>query len=229
MSEKYQFKLPDIGEGMAEGTVGEWHVQEGDAIKKDDDLVQIENDKSVEELPSPVDGTIDKILVPADETAEVGQPLVEMTVADGLGNVDATTTPAKEATTPKQNDTTASGQDVYEFKLPDIGEGMAEGTVGEWHVKVGDAIKKDDDLVQIENDKSVEELPSPVDGTVLEILVRGWETSVDLILRVLQRRKHLLLQRMILLKLPHQLRQTTPCQFWQCLQFVSLPVIMTFN
>ena len=96
MSEKYQFKLPDIGEGMAEGTVGEWHVQEGDTIKKDDDLVQIENDKSVEELPSPVDGTIDKILVPADETAEVGQPLVEMTVADGLGNVDATAEPAKK-------------------------------------------------------------------------------------------------------------------------------------
>ena len=177
MSEKYQFKLPDIGEGMAEGTVGEWHVQEGDTIKKDDDLVQIENDKSVEELPSPVDGTIDKILVPADETAEVGQPLVEMTVADGLGNVDATAEPAKKTVAPKQNDNSANGQDIYEFKLPDIGEGMAEGTVGEWHVKVGDTIKKDDDLVQIENDKSVEELPSPVDGTVLEILVQPDETA----------------------------------------------------
>lgn len=129
MSEKYQFKLSDIGEGMAEGTVGEWHVQEGDTIKKDDDLVQIENDKSVEELPSPVDGTIDKILVPADETAEAGQPLVEMTVADGLGNVDATAAPAKKAAAPKQSDNSANGQDIYEFKLPDIGEGMAEGTV----------------------------------------------------------------------------------------------------
>lgn len=99
MSEKYQFKLPDIGEGIAEGTVGEWHVKEGDTIKKDDDLVQIENDKSVEELPSPVDGTIDKILVQPDETAEVGQVLVEMTVADGQGNISgdtATTTPAND-------------------------------------------------------------------------------------------------------------------------------------
>ena len=89
MSETYQFKLPDIGEGMAEGTVGEWHVKEGDSIKKDADLVQIENDKSVEELPSPVDGTIAKILVQPDETAEVGQALVEITVADGEGNVSA--------------------------------------------------------------------------------------------------------------------------------------------
>ena len=175
MSEKYQFKLPDIGEGMAEGTVGEWHVKEGDTIKKDDDLVQIENDKSVEELPSPVDGTIDKILVQPDETASVGQPLVEMTVADGLGNVDGS---AATETAPAKTAPAAGGdQDVYEFTLPDIGEGMAEGTVGEWHVKVGDTIHKDDDLVQIENDKSVEELPSPIDGTVTEILVHPDETA----------------------------------------------------
>ena len=96
MSETYQFKLPDIGEGMAEGTVGEWHVKEGDSIKKDADLVQIENDKSVEELPSPVDGTIAKILVQPDETAEVGQALVEITVADGQGNVSASDQAASE-------------------------------------------------------------------------------------------------------------------------------------
>lgn len=87
MSEKFQFKLPDVGEGMAEGTIGEWHVAEGDTINKDDDLVQIENDKSVEELSSPVTGKITKILVQPDETATVGQVLVELEVADGEGNV----------------------------------------------------------------------------------------------------------------------------------------------
>lgn len=179
MSEKYQFKLPDIGEGMAEGTVGEWHVKEGDTIKKDSDLVQIENDKSVEELPSPVDGTVDKILVQPDETAKVGQPLVELTVADGQGNVsDADTASTKSTKTTSQSTNNGSDDhDIYEFKLPDIGEGMAEGTVGEWHVKVGDQIKKDSDLVQIENDKSVEELPSPVDGKILDILVQPDETA----------------------------------------------------
>ena len=87
MSEKFQFKLPDVGEGMAEGTIGEWHVAEGDTINKDDDLVQIENDKSVEELSSPVTGKVTKILVQPDETATVGQVLVELEVADGEGNV----------------------------------------------------------------------------------------------------------------------------------------------
>ncbi|MCR5281099.1 MAG: 2-oxo acid dehydrogenase subunit E2 [Lactobacillus sp.] len=85
---KYQFKLPELGEGMVEGTVGEWHVKEGDHIAKDADLVNIENDKSSEDLPSPVDGTITKVLVQEDETAELGDPLVEIEVADGEGNVE---------------------------------------------------------------------------------------------------------------------------------------------
>lgn len=97
MSKKYQFKLPDIGEGIAEGTVGEWHVKVGDQVKKDGNLVQIENDKSVEEIPSPVDGTVTKILVPEGETAEVGQVLVELAVADGQGNATGT---ADNATAP---------------------------------------------------------------------------------------------------------------------------------
>ena len=168
---KYQFKLPDIGEGIAEGTVGEWHVKVGDKVEVDGDLVQIENDKSVEELPSPVAGTVTKILVPEGEVAEVGDALIELEVADGQGNVADDATPAANETP------AAGGADVYQFKLPDIGEGIAEGTVGEWHVKVGDTIAVDDDLVQIENDKSVEELPSPVAGTVTKILVPEGEVA----------------------------------------------------
>ena len=173
--EKYQFNLPDIGEGIAEGTIGEWHVQVGDEVAEDGDLVQIENDKSVEELPSPVAGKVTTILVPEGETAEVGQALVELEVADGKGNVAATET----ATTPAAPAPAASASDqaTYQFVLPDIGEGIAEGTVGEWHVQVGDDVAEDGDLVQIENDKSVEELPSPVAGKITAILVPEGETA----------------------------------------------------
>lgn len=90
---KYEFKLPDIGEGIAEGTVGEWHVQPGDKVEEDGDLVQIENDKSVEEIPSPVSGTISKILVPEGDTASVGDPLVEIEIA---GDVPEDAAPAKD-------------------------------------------------------------------------------------------------------------------------------------
>ncbi|KRM96931.1 dihydrolipoamide acetyltransferase component of pyruvate dehydrogenase complex [Liquorilactobacillus aquaticus DSM 21051] len=80
----YQFKLPDIGEGISEGTVAQWYVKPGDVLKEDDDLLEIENDKSVEEIPSPVSGTIKKILVEEGETAEVGQGLVEFEIEGDL-------------------------------------------------------------------------------------------------------------------------------------------------
>ena len=82
----YQFKLPDIGEGISEGTVAQWYVKVGDVLKEDDDLLEIENDKSVEEIPSPVAGTVKNILVDEGETAEVGQVLIEFEV-EGAGNV----------------------------------------------------------------------------------------------------------------------------------------------
>lgn len=100
MSSKYQFKLPDVGEGMAEGTIGEWHVQVGDQVKQDEDFVQIENDKSVEEIPAPIDGVVTKIIVPEGEIANVGDPLIELEVADGQGNMDESSPAAEPAEAP---------------------------------------------------------------------------------------------------------------------------------
>ncbi|MFC7392399.1 dihydrolipoamide acetyltransferase family protein [Scopulibacillus cellulosilyticus] len=58
---------------------------------------------------------------------------------------------------------------AYSFKLPDIGEGIHEGEIVKWFVKPGDEVKEDDVLAEVQNDKSVVEIPSPVDGKVLEI------------------------------------------------------------
>nr|SFZ87427.1 Dihydrolipoamide acetyltransferase component of pyruvate dehydrogenase complex [Loigolactobacillus rennini] len=163
----YQFKLPDIGEGMTEGQITQWYVKPGDEIKEDDNLVQIENDKSVEDITSPVTGKISKILVDEDSTATVGQPLVEIATADQPADDSAgDTTPEKAAD--KQDTANAT---AYQFKLPDIGEGMTEGQITQWYVKPGDEIKEDDNLVQIENDKSVEDITSPVTGKINKILV----------------------------------------------------------
>ncbi|MCI1922497.1 MAG: 2-oxo acid dehydrogenase subunit E2 [Liquorilactobacillus nagelii] len=85
----YQFKLPDIGEGISEGTVAKWYVKVGDQLKEDDDLLEIENDKSVEEIPAPVSGTIKQILVEEGETAEVGQALVEFEVAGDVPETES--------------------------------------------------------------------------------------------------------------------------------------------
>src|SRR5690625_250596 len=66
---------------------------------------------------------------------------------------------------------------AFEFKLPDIGEGIHEGEIVKWFVNVGDTIKEDDVLCEIQNDKAVVEIPSPVEGTVLELLFQEGEVA----------------------------------------------------
>ena len=72
----FKFKLPELGEGMAEGEIANWLVKEGDDIKEDDSLVEIQNDKSVSELPSPVTGKVQKIVAQEGDTVEIGDTLV---------------------------------------------------------------------------------------------------------------------------------------------------------
>ncbi|NRR75358.1 dihydrolipoyllysine-residue acetyltransferase [Tetragenococcus halophilus] len=169
----FQFKLPDIGEGIAEGEIVKWMVKPGDTINEDDTLLEVQNDKSVEEIPSPVTGTIKNILADEGTTAAVGDTLVEID-AEGYEDEDSNNTAApKEEQTPAApaSDAESGEEGFYEFKLPDIGEGMAEGEIAKWMVKAGDTINEDDTLLEIQNDKSVEEIPSPVTGTIKNILV----------------------------------------------------------
>src|SRR5699024_2879157 len=70
------FKLPDIGEGIHEGEIVKWFIQEGKEVNEDDVLCEVQNDKAVVEIPSPVDGTVDKIHVKEGTVATVGQTLV---------------------------------------------------------------------------------------------------------------------------------------------------------
>lgn len=91
----FAFKLPELGEGMAEGEIASWLVKEGDAVKEDDVLVEIQNDKSVSELPSPVAGTIKKIVKQEGETAEIGDTLVE--IDDGSADTPEEAAPAEES------------------------------------------------------------------------------------------------------------------------------------
>ncbi|MFB9769398.1 2-oxo acid dehydrogenase subunit E2 [Lactiplantibacillus modestisalitolerans] len=96
----YEFKLPELGEGLEEGEIASWLVKPGDEVKEDDSLVEIQNDKSVEELPSPVDGKVLKILVPEGETAKIGDVIV--TIDDGSGDNSATdAAPAESAAADK--------------------------------------------------------------------------------------------------------------------------------
>ena len=175
----YQFKLPDIGEGIAEGEIVKWFVKPGDTINEDDTLLEVQNDKSVEEIPSPVTGTVKNVIVPEGTVANVGDVLVEIDAPghednEGDSGVAAESqTPANPAAEPTVDTESAgsSSEGVFQFKLPDIGEGIAEGEIVKWFVKPGDTINEDDTLLEVQNDKSVEEIPSPVTGTVKNVIV----------------------------------------------------------
>ena len=71
-----EFRFPDVGEGITEGTVKNWLVKEGDAVDEDQVMAEVETDKAVVEMSSPVSGTILKIYVQVDEVVNVGQVLV---------------------------------------------------------------------------------------------------------------------------------------------------------
>ena len=72
----YEFKLPDLGEGLTEGEVARWLVAEGQEIAEDDPLVEIQTDKATVEIPSPAAGVVSRILVAEGEVVPVGTVLV---------------------------------------------------------------------------------------------------------------------------------------------------------
>ena len=163
----FQFKMPDIGEGIAEGEIVKIDIKVGDTIQEDDILFEVQNDKSVEEIPSPVSGKVLEVKVQEGTVARVGDIIV--VIDDGSGPAEATQ--VTQAASPAASAPAAPAAGVFQFKLPDIGEGIAEGEIVKIDVKVGDTIAEDDILFEVQNDKSVEEIPSPVSGTITAVLV----------------------------------------------------------
>src|SRR5690625_1517578 len=84
---QFEFKFPDIGEGIAEGEIVKWFVNEGDEVQEDDVLCEVQNDKAVVEIPAPVDGTVKKIYVGEGEVARVGDVFVTLD-AEGYESAD---------------------------------------------------------------------------------------------------------------------------------------------
>src|SRR4051812_817858 len=155
-----QITMPQMGESVTEGTVLEWHKQVGDRVEADEPLVEVSTDKVDADVPAPAAGTLTKILAEPDETIQVGQV---------LGEIEAGEAPAEPPPPgPKA--------EPVEVAIPQMGDSVAEGTVLEWLKQVGDTVAVDEPLVEISTDKVDAELPSPVAGTLAEVLVKEDET-----------------------------------------------------
>jgi pyruvate/2-oxoglutarate dehydrogenase complex dihydrolipoamide acyltransferase (E2) component len=90
-----QVTMPQLGETVAEGTIGSWLKREGDTIRRDESLVEIITDKITTELPSPVGGTLKRILVQSDQTVKVGTPIAEIEVAAPVGGPTPSPSPSE--------------------------------------------------------------------------------------------------------------------------------------
>ncbi|MER6772122.1 2-oxoglutarate dehydrogenase, E2 component, dihydrolipoamide succinyltransferase [Streptomyces bacillaris] len=191
--------LPALGESVTEGTVTRWLKAEGERVEADEPLLEVSTDKVDTEIPAPASGVLASIKVAEDETVEVGAELA--VIDDGSGAPaeaaapaaepastpapqaeEAPTAPSTETEAPAQAPTaeattggsSAEGTDVT---LPALGESVTEGTVTRWLKEVGEEVAEDEPLLEVSTDKVDTEIPAPVAGVLLEIVVGEDETA----------------------------------------------------
>ena len=173
----FSVKMPALGESVTEGTVTRWLKAEGDHINVDEPLLEVSTDKVDTEIPSPVSGTLSKILVQIDATVPVGADLA--IIEDGAAApapvaaapVAAPTPPpvaAPAAVAPAAPVAAPSGSGTI-ITMPALGESVTEGTVTRWLKNVGDSVAVDEALLEVSTDKVDTEIPSPVAGTIISI------------------------------------------------------------
>lgn len=177
--------MPALGESVTEGTVTTWLKNVGDTVAADEPIVEVSTDKVDSEVPSPVAGVLLEILVPEDETVEVGTTIAMIGDASEATSApapvaEAPAAPAPVAAAPVAPapaapiaSAPASGTEVL---MPALGESVTEGTVTTWLKSVGDAVEADEPLLEVSTDKVDSEVPSPAAGFLAEIRVEEDET-----------------------------------------------------
>jgi 2-oxoglutarate dehydrogenase E2 component (dihydrolipoamide succinyltransferase) len=191
----FSVTMPALGESVSEGTVTRWLKAEGDHVNVDEPLLEVSTDKVDTEIPSPVSGTLQRIVVQVDQTVPVGAELA--IIADGASasapapvavsgetsNPPVAQVPAQPATpvavvetpapvtppapaAPAAPAPTGAGTVIT---MPALGESVSEGTVTRWLKNVGDSVAVDEALLEVSTDKVDTEIPSPVAGTLLAI------------------------------------------------------------
>ncbi len=178
----FSVTMPALGESVSEGTVTRWLKAEGDHVNVDEPLLEVSTDKVDTEIPSPVSGTLQKIVVQIDQTVPVGAELaiiadaseasapvqVAQVPAQPATPVAVVETPAPVTPPPAPAAPTSNGAGTV-ITMPALGESVSEGTVTRWLKNVGDSVAVDEALLEVSTDKVDTEIPSPVAGTLLAI------------------------------------------------------------
>ena len=180
-----EIALPELGEGVTEGELVKFTVKVGDQIKADQTIAEMMTDKATVEVPSPSAGTVKELRAKDGDVITVGQVLIVIDDA-GASASASSTAPTKAAAVTTANSNGASkpaspasvaapaaasaaasgGGGTKDVALPELGEGVTEGELVKFTVKVGDTIKQDQTIAEMMTDKATVEVPSPFAGVV---------------------------------------------------------------
>jgi 2-oxoglutarate dehydrogenase E2 component (dihydrolipoamide succinyltransferase) len=155
---------PALGESVTEATIAKWTKKVGDAVKKDELLVELETDKVSLEVVAPADGVLGAINAAEGDTVVPGTVLGSVTEGGAAAAAPAAA-PAKAAKGEAKAAPAAAASSI-DITVPVMGESVAEGSMGKWLKKSGETVKKDELLVEIETDKVAVEVSAPADGVL---------------------------------------------------------------
>ncbi|MFN7583258.1 MAG: 2-oxo acid dehydrogenase subunit E2 [Planctomyces sp.] len=180
-----EFKLPEVSEGVTSVDVAEIRVKEGDVIEAGAIICEVETDKAVAEIPCPHAGRITRLLISSGMSISPGTTILEIETANAGAAAAAPAKPAAPAaaaptpppaapaatTAPAAPAPAPTTSAPFEFRLPEVSEGVTKVDVASVAVKVGDTIAKGAVVCEVETDKAVAEIPSPVAGKVTAVHV----------------------------------------------------------
>jgi 2-oxoglutarate dehydrogenase E2 component (dihydrolipoamide succinyltransferase) len=166
-----QVKVPTVGESITEVTIANWLKKDGDVVKMDEVIAELESDKATFELTAPQNGVL-KIVKQQGEAVPIGGLVCEI-----MENGAATPAPAKSESKPVSTPaaTPKATGGIKEMKVPAVGESITEVTISTWLKKDGDLVKLDEVIAEVESDKATFELPAEATG-VLRIVAKEKET-----------------------------------------------------
>ena len=207
-----EIKIPAVGESITEVTIAKWLKKDGEAVKRDEVIAELESDKATFELPAETDGVL-KIRVAEGETIGIGTVIAELDGAAG-GSTAAVPAPVASAPAPAaapavsadpiskgEENPAASDQAGYggtpaagaapvaagtggaiEMKIPAVGESITEVTVAKWLKPDGAPVSRDEVIAELESDKATFELPAEAAGILRHAVKEGETISIGAVI-----------------------------------------------
>ena len=195
-----EIKIPAVGESITEVTIAKWLKKDGEAVKRDEVIAELESDKATFELPAEADGTL-QIRVAEGETIGIGTVIAELSGAAAPNGVPTPADPAADPIAKGEENPQASDQAGYggtpadrpasdpatpgapaaataagstvEMKIPAVGESITEVTVAKWLKPDGAQVNRDEVIAELESDKATFELPAEGSGILRHAVAEG--------------------------------------------------------